>query len=549
MAFSDKKIKHLFAVLGILFFLTYSWFSFSILQGGAVKFNSPYDTASYFFTKQFINEKKFAYPEPYLALSNNLAHPRSMSEYNGFVVPTIFLGFLILLGIIGFVVGPYGILFVVPLVSAATPYFFYQVLKRLFSNRVALLSALLLFINPAFWYYASRSMLPNALLIDLLIICAYFFILGIEKKKWYFSGAAGLAFGSALAIRPNDFIWIVPLCGIAWWALRAHLTRTYYVLFFTATAFILLVYGFFNYQTFGSAFAFGYKIQSFSTALGASPSFQGDIIQKILSLFFPFGFHPRLVLHTFWNYAVLLQWWFVITGIIGFFVSLPLLKNEFKKKIRSSFFYYTLIFSITSIWLLCSYGSFEFVENVTGQVTLGNSYVRYWLPIFVLSLPYVSLLIIKVLSFLFQKLKNNVLIGVLAVGIFLLFSFFSARLVYWQTNESLVPIVGHIRDYQQKSAIIQSLVPPHAVIFSRASDKIFFPERKSGASFSGFREVSSLTPLLHAVPVYYYGLWSDNEIEKINSEHFTPLGYRLSLVVQLDRKEKLFIVMPVTSSK
>ncbi len=548
MEFSDKKIKKIFIILGILFFLAYSWFSFSILQGGAVKFNSPYDTASYFFTKQFIHEKKFAYPEPYLALSNNLAHPRSMSEYNGFVVPTIFLGFLILLGIIGFVVGPYGILFVVPLVSAAAPYFFYQVLKRLFSNRVALLSALLLFIHPAFWYYASRSMLPNALLIDLLIIGAYFFILGIEKKKWYFTSAAGLALGGALAIRPNDFIWIVPLCGIAWWALRAHLTKTYHALFFASTAFILMIYGFFNYQTFGSAFAFGYKIQSFSTALGALPSLQGDIIQKILSLFFPFGFHPRLILHTFWNYAVLLQWWFVITGIIGFFVSLPLLKGALKKNIKPSFFYYTLIFSITSIWLLCSYGSFDFVENVTGQVTLGNSYVRYWLPIFVLSLPYISLLIIKVLSFLFQKLKNNVLIGVLAVGIFLLFSFFSVRLVYWQTNESLMPIVGHIRDYQQKSAIIQSLVPPYAVIFSRASDKIFFPERKSGASFSGFREVSSLTPLLHAVPVYYYGLWSESEIEKINSEHFVPLGYRLSLVTQLDRKEKLFIVMPISKN-
>lgn len=525
-----------FIVLGFLFFIATSWHSVGILQGGAVKFNSPYDTSSYFFITQFIKEKKIGYYEPYLALSNNLAHPRSMSEYHGFVVPTIFLGFLIILGLIGFVVGPYGVLFIVPACAALTPYFFYQLLLRLFSRRVAVLSALLLFFHPAYWYYASRSMLPNILLVDVLIFGFTFFCASCDKKNSWFAALAGLCIGMALAIRPIEVLWILPLCAIGLWYLRKRISLKIFSITVLSTAFVAGVYAFFNYNTFGNIFSFGYKIESFSPSLSSSP----------LHIIFPFGFHPRLVFYTFWNYAASLQWWFVIPACIGFFMMLPRFLREISRGSRTSFFYYTLCFLLTSSWLLLSYGSFEFSENVTRQFTLGDSHVRYWLPIFILSLPYFSLALITFFSMVSRWITQKILLGFLMCGPLFLCAFLSARLVYWQTNESLIPLLEHIHDYQRKSKVIQSLVPSHAIIFSPSSDKIFFPERKAAASFPKFAEVSSIVPLMRSVPVYYYGLWGFTDLQKINEEYFRPHGFELQLIAQLDAKEKLFKVIPVS---
>lgn len=537
-------MKILFGVLTVLFFFVYSFYSFSILKGNEVKFNSPYDTASYFFIQQFSKEKKIGYDEPLLALSGNLAHPRSMSEWQGRVVPTIFLGFIFIVGGSGNFLGDRAILFIIPFFAALTGVFFYRLFCRITDQRCALISTLLFLIHPAYWYYANRSMLPNILLVDLLIIGVFFLVKSYEQKKNMYCILGSLCVALAVTIRPPEFLWMLFLACLCVGWFRKKIPPWMIISFFSVSFFVLSVYLFENSVVFGNPLSFGYKPESFLASPDTFALHEKGIFASLSSFFFPFGFHPRAIVYLFRVYGLQLFWWFSIPAFFGYFLALTKIVQEVRQRIYSPLFLVTLFFTGTTLWIVSVYGSFMFSENVTGHITPGTSYIRYWLPFFILSTLYVGIFIQWIYNKISKKYSSLFIILCCTVLVF-----FSARIVLWQTNESLFALVQTIADYQKKSKIIQKLVPQHAIIFSPASDKIFFPQRKAAASFPRFAELPSLTPLLKNTPVYYYGLWSAKEIDEINTGYFNKIGYRLELMQFLDEKEKLFKVVSTVNSK
>jgi hypothetical protein len=134
--------------------------------------------------------------------------------------------------------------------------------------------------------------------------------------------------------------------------------------------------------------------------------------------------------------------------------------------------------------------------------TIGLSYVRYWLPLFVLSVPFIALGIIN-LSKIGKKWHAFVLLCFCA---FLFYQ--SYTLVMLSPADGLFKMQQNVANYQNISQQVNSATEPNAVIVSVRQDKIFFPDRKVIQSFTPLTENAELLPILSDlvknVPVYYF---------------------------------------------
>ena len=182
--FFSKKTS-VFIIFSLAFFLIYS---FLYAVSGDV-FNSPDEALNYFYIKNYFQNKSLSYYEPLNEYAGNLVRPRSTLVINNRIVPVGFLGIMLILGQMAGLIGLKCSLFVIPLLSAVTPIFYYHIIKYIFKERIAFLSSLFLYFHPAFMYYSARSLLPNVLLIDLLIISVFL----LMQFRYQFSGSKALA--------------------------------------------------------------------------------------------------------------------------------------------------------------------------------------------------------------------------------------------------------------------------------------------------------------------------------------------------------------------
>ena len=82
-----KILAVFWVVLFFLFFAIYSTLSLRSYSNAVPLFNSPDETANYFFSKQFALNGALGYQEPLLKASNAYVHPRSMTAVGEQVVP------------------------------------------------------------------------------------------------------------------------------------------------------------------------------------------------------------------------------------------------------------------------------------------------------------------------------------------------------------------------------------------------------------------------------------------------------------------------------
>ena len=99
------------------------------------------------------------------------------------------------------------------------------------------------------------------------------------------------------------------------------------------------------------------------------------------------------------------------------------------------------------------------------QNTIGRSYVRYWLPAFLLVLPFAAVAI--------RRLGRYASVAALVAMTFL-----SVRLVYWSAPESIVPVARRIVRYHEVRDMVEKNTPPDAVVITSRTDKMVFPERR-----------------------------------------------------------------------
>jgi len=137
--------------------------------------------------------------------------------------------------------------------------------------------------------------------------------------------------------------------------------------------------------------------------------------------------------------------------------------------------------------------------------TISISYVRYFLPLFILILPLTALLfdIFAVTSKGLYKVLRMVVLS-------LLFIIPSFSFAFTTVNDGLFKNHENLLEYYDQFKQIKEIVPKDSVIISERSDKVFFPYYKT-ITLEETKDFWNRVDNINDIEVYYY---TDNDIDK-----------------------------------
>lgn len=520
----ENREAAILVVAVVVAFFIYSNFYIGVASdigypGSAIKFNSPDETANYFFAGTYAKDGILRVFEPLNLLAENRIQPRSMAVIGSYLVPGSFLGLIITYGWIAKIFSPAVLLFLTPLLAGFAVFCFYEIIRKIFGRQIAFWSALLLLIHPAFWYYSARGLFPNVLFISFLIFSAYFMaradvLEGAEGKTKYVEFIlAGLFFGLAMTVRLSEIIWVGTAFLVYFVICRKKFKLSQIALFVGFSVITFSPIFAYNNIFYGNPFLTAYNLGD-----GAASGPAGQGVGWLLSFtryIFPFGFHLKNILKNFANYFAGMFWWLAIPaayGVLLYFKKIAEGKLERKIKIYLGFA------AGIALFLFAYYGSWLFYDNPAEEVSVGTSYVRYWLPVYLLSLPVMAFALLKFIG-RFHGGWKKIIASLVAVACLLL----SAGLVYYDRNDGLVAVGRNMRAYTEISAEVDRTIEPDAVIIVDQADKIFFPEHQVIQPFRD-NEVYKLIPSLsREVPLYYYGITlPEKDIDYLYAKKINP---------------------------
>lgn len=579
------KLANLFIVilLALVFFIGTASFNYLTQDKNYTKWTSPDETANYFFSKRLGETGQLAYFDSAAVVGDNLVMPRSLRSDFGWVKPVSFLGIILTYGALGSVFGIGIIPFLTPFFAALGIIFFYLLVSRIFKNKcLGLLSAFLLATFPVYVYYTVRSMFHNILFIVFLLIGSYLFTFALGNKRtiknWesfktkFFSFkfernralqiicalSAGIFIGLALITRTSELIWLGPVGLIIYlfYARRLGLIRL--VLFLAGIFLALLPIAYYNTILYGSSFHGGYNemnrsLDEISTASGAviNWTIQGqvdkyrDYFQTLTRNIFYFGFNPAQSLSMFRHYILEMFPILVYLGLVGFLLLLVQNIRRFQKK----YLVYVLVWGVLGVILVFYYGSWKFNDNPNpNSFTIGNSYTRYWLPIYLMLLPLVALAIERIaraLLLISEKTYSRIQ-GILAGGLqtvaILAVSFLGIMFVLFGSEEGLSYLYYNNLAERANAESVFSLTEPESIIITQYYDKFFFPERRIIMGKLPNDEIlTAAAKLVRYYPVYYYNFYlNDKDVAYLNDRKFSSYNLEIRLVKKINAKFGLY---------
>src|SRR5690349_16297435 len=101
---------------------------------GRELFVSPDENAAFVFARQLAETGSLARPEPLNQVLGGLLHPRSTTGFGATIVPASFVGFVILLGGVGAVLGSSAMYVVTPLLAVLAIVLWRDSVRRLFPD-------------------------------------------------------------------------------------------------------------------------------------------------------------------------------------------------------------------------------------------------------------------------------------------------------------------------------------------------------------------------------------------------------------------------------
>jgi hypothetical protein len=571
------------SALALVFFISTASFNYFTQDKNYVKWTSPDETANYFFSKEFAETGQLSYFDPAAIIGDNMVMPRSLRSDDGWIKPVSFLGITLTYGSIGAVLGSGVIPYLTPFFAALGIIFFYLLISRIFNNkRIGLLSAFLLASFPVYIYYTVRSMFHNVLFIVFLLIGVYFFTLALGEKRtvkiWeeiktkFFSFKferqrtiqialallSGIFVGLAIITRTSEVLWLLPVLGIVWvfYARRFGLIKLSVFLAGLIIALMPVVY--WNTVLYQNSFRGGYnemnrsleEISSASTEVLDS-TWQGKLeqyhsyYQTIKNNIFYFGFKKEQSIAMFDHYVIDMFPVLVCLGLFGLLLLVAYNIKHFEKK----YLVYILTWVVLGLVLVFYYGSWKFNDNPNpDSYTIGNSYTRYWLPIYLMLLPLVSYAIVKVSRALFsvsrkipEAIKNIGSTGLQAAAIIAI-SYIGIMFVLFGSEEGLAYLYYNNLAEKSNAETVFSLTEPGSIIITQYYDKFFFPERRIIMGKLPNDEIlTAVQKLVEYYPVYYYNFFlNDKDVEYLNNRKFSSFNLEMKLVKKVNSKFGLY---------
>lgn len=481
-------------VASVLFFGLY-------INGGStskLKYNSPDETANAFWANNFAQTNSFRVAQPHSDLSEGLLRPRGMKTFQGHLVPNGWLGLPLYYGLIIKVTGSGALPYLTPALVILAGWFMASWISRLFGSRLGLLAQLLFYCQPVLWFYSSRGLWPNGLFVASLVIAWASLDRWLRQKRWFDALIAGASLGIALAARTSELWWV--LAGLLVYALilrqRWHWPTA--LIGGAALALICVPVIWFNQKTYGGWLSNGYAIADSATQSLASADApeSGLTLSSLGQSMFPFGLNLTSASSLANRYLLFYLAPWIVPGWLGLVV---VLRKKYLGLDRAALALAVSSLLITT-WLILLYGSYSFSEYPDrAQLLFGSSYLRYWLPLGVLAVPFTAVFI----HWLATQLGRGIYYRSIGYGLVLGLVVFSVYKIYQDPLYGLNKTVPEQRAEIGNLESVKKLTTESAILFAGDRDKLYWPERQVVGynSFAPqYQRIASR--LAQVVPVY-----------------------------------------------
>lgn len=490
-------------------------------------YNSPDETSVFVFTKHFAEEGNLSISQTHANPLGNI-RPRSVNIVGGNYVPGSFIGLPVLLGYLGKVFGLVVIKLLPALFAVIAVYGFSRLIGKPFGSEVGKYTRLLFFFLAPWWHYASKGFLPNSLFISFLIIATWLLVESHQNKSFYFAYLlailSGVSASAALVIRPSELWWLV-ICGLFLLIVyRRNISYKLVVVFLLSTLPLVVLIAYWQQQTFGAWYLTGYD------QLPATAEAVVDTGQKVTESFFysvqksifPFGLNLHQSFVRFWQFTVTLLIMPSILFVIGI---VHFVKEGFVK--RQQVKSYLAIFIFVSVYLVLYYGSWLIQDHPDQNlISIGISYMRYWLPIYVLMIPFC----VHGLFAVSARFKSKKFFA----GLFMVFLLSSAWGVYGTQPDNLGDIIKNTVQYKAIRQEIEDITPGNAIIISSRQDKIIWPVRDVIVVGEQDYAFSKYTEALNSHdPVYWLTDIPHSSVEVLKEREFYSQNLKLEFIADL----------------
>lgn len=465
------------------FVLAGGFFIFALILGlpSPQRFVIPDELAMHVVAERVRQSLPIKISSPLSSPAQDLVHPRSMTVIRGAIVPEGFFFIAALYGTIQRVANTSALPWL--LVAASTllaAFAFKKILKFVDAPEFAARVAPVVYpIIPPILYYTLHPYLANLLQLNLVIVSIALLIFCQSRSRGH-AGiiVAGVVLGIALALRPVEAVWIVPLVLVVVMVLKK---TPWSMLLLTVVGSLLPLAwsGVLQHSVFGSWFGVGYASNPMLL-----PNDAGGPWALVHAALFPFGIHPGSVVRRFGQLMQLFWWWVPCAG-----VGLP---SWLSTKRRRA---YVAVSTAVSLFLFVYYGSWQYSEpEDTGTMALSVGFVRYLLPMWALWTPIVVSGIGALATVVHARLRPILWAGVVS-------GFVISPMVILPGN--IQDQLQETRTYRARQEAVLALTSPDAILVVKRSDKVFFPMRSVVVWYTQPQRVAEeLVDLIDSAPVY-----------------------------------------------
>lgn len=522
MRLRNFKYHYFFLILfSVIFFFLYNILNFTVPG----QWDSPDETANAVFIQTVARGEglRFRQPEDYGRLAE-FVHPRSTFVQGHDILPVGFWGLPFLYGGVARIIGFSPVVFFTSILVVTAFWCFFFLLRAVFDESIALASTLISFSHPAIWYYTARSLFPNIPFISFLLVGIFFLFHRPMRERWvssvwWIDDVIGVGLiGVALFIRPNEAIWVLPAVFFLLLALRRHIPFPRLLVWVGGALVWILVFVFMNQVVY-------------QDTLGAYISSSSLAVPHWYSFLLPFGIDPYFIVRSLAWYAVRLWWWMSIPAFFGLLV----LAWQSWRKQRKAWWLYSVVTVIISSILIVYYGSLA--DPLYAQKSIGVSYVRYWIPIFLLLVPLAIFFIQWSTQSYARRIRQWVLV------LFVLGVSLANGWGVMSGIDGLLSTQKHLRHMQNVREHVLAITDPTAIIVSDYEDKFFWPERQVMVKFFHPDIVRAMRAFVDMDrPVYYFTSGGDPKHLFRARDHLQTAGLSLGEPVYTQAPHTLYSI-------
>lgn len=536
MSANSRQMLFLFAGAAVsAALLAYSYLPLT----APTRFISPDESSNHFFAAKFADSGSLYHFEPLNLIADGRVHPRSVRVVDDMLVPGGFLGLPVVFGSLAALIGKWAIPFLTPVFAVIAVCCWGLMVARGFGKRAGALAAFFLAAHPAWWYASARTLQPNVLFASLLIAATALLALapisaairrrelkGMHLLRRADGALAGMLIGLAVAVRPSEAYLLAVMAIALLVVLRRSLPWERLLI---AAIFALATFAPFlimNQSLYGHPLATGYGT-GVDVPVGEVPGGMGDrLLGPLRPWLFPLGFAPRTALAHFLTYGLGFFWWWSMLVVCAA-VALGKTFTE-RRKVSAQVRAFLAAGIAALVWLVPFYGSWTIHDNPDmAAVTIGSSYLRYWLPLFVLSTLPVALLFDRAMDRARTARARTAFAAILCAGFFAA----SAADVFLSPQEGLAHVRANVVRSDMIAREVAGLTSPRALIIVDRADKFLWPDRAVMYPLRDEATYALLPKLSRFADLYYYGItFPEQDLRYLNEEKLPPLGLSVAPV-------------------